>query len=248
MKVLKRVGLAALILVVIGSLGFFGWTRISRYPAMPAAAQVAAQAGHSPEGWLVFKPAQPSGTGFIFYPGALVDPAAYAPLMQPLAERGITVIIVPMPLDLALLDAGRASAVVRAYPEVQRWAIGGHSLGGAMAGQFLKDNPALAPSPIKGLVLWAARLTTSIDISALPLKVLEVYGTRDGLAPAGITEAQRLVGLPATTTLVPIVDGNHGMFGDYGPQKGDNPAPADLDAARRQIVDETAAFLENLDG
>lgn len=246
MKILKRIALVMLIVVIIGSIGFVGWAKISRYPALPEAARVAAQATHSPEGWLIFKPVQPSGTGFIFYPGGAVDPAAYAPLMQALAGRGITAIIVPMPLDLAVFDSGRASAVVRAYPEVQRWAIGGHSLGGAMAGQFLKDNPMLVPNPIKGLVLWGARLTTSIDVSKLPLKVLELYGTRDGVAPAGVTDAERLVGLPATTTLTPIIDGNHAMFGDYGPQKGDNPAPVNLDAARQQIIDATAAFLENL--
>lgn len=245
MKILKRVGLVILVVVIISVAGFVGWSRIARYPAMPAAASIAAQATHSPEGWLVFKPAQPSGTGFIFYPGGLVDAEAYAPSMQALSERGILAIIVPMPLDLAVFDSGRASAVIRAYPEVQRWAIGGHSLGGAMAGQFLKDNPTRVPNPIKGLVLWAAHLTTSIDVSKLPLKVLELYGTRDGVAGA-LTDADRLVGLPATTTLTPIADGNHAMFGDYGPQKGDNPAPADLDAAHRQIIDETAAFLESL--
>jgi len=243
---LKRAALTVLIVLVIGVSGFVGWTRISRYPALPEATRIAAQATQSAEGWLVFKPAQPSGTGFIFYPGGSVDAAAYAPLMQALAERGILTVIVPMPLDLAVLAPDRAGAVLGAFPEVQRWAIGGHSLGGAMAGQFLKNNPALVPNPIKGLVLWAARLTTSIDISQLPLQVLDLYGTQDGVVPSGLTDEQRLVGLPATTTLTPIIGGNHAMFGDYGPQKGDNPAPANLGQARQQIIDDTAAFLNGL--
>ena len=246
MKYLKRILLILLIVVVIGAAGFFGWTRLARYPATSAAAQLAAQTTHTSEGWLAFTPAQPSEVGLIFYPGALVDPAAYAPLMQGLAERGITIIVVPMPLDLAVLDTGRASDVIRAYPSIKTWAIGGHSLGGAMAGQFVKDHAALVPSPVKGLVLWASRLTTSIDVSALPIQVLEVYGTQDGLAPAGLDDAGRLVGLPSSTTLTPIQGGNHAMFGDYGPQKGDNAASIDLAEAHRQIIDATATFLLGL--
>ncbi len=46
--------------------------------------------------------------GFILYPGGLVDPRAYAPLMQAIAAEGYLAIIVSMPLDLAVLGYTRA--------------------------------------------------------------------------------------------------------------------------------------------
>jgi pimeloyl-ACP methyl ester carboxylesterase len=39
-----------------------------------------------------------------------------------------------------------------AFPEVQHWAIGGHSLGGSMAARFAFQYPGA----LQGLVLWAA--------------------------------------------------------------------------------------------
>jgi microcystin-dependent protein len=46
--------------------------------------------------------------------------------------------------------------------------------------------------------------------------------------------------------LVAIEGGNHAMFADYGPQAGDGQQTVPLPELRRQIVDETAAFLANL--
>ena len=51
-----------------------------------------------------------------------------------------------MPVDLAVFAPERA-------PEIQRWAIGGHSLGGAMAARYVHRNP----ESVGGLVVWAAR-------------------------------------------------------------------------------------------
>ena len=59
---------------------------------------------------LVFLPAEPVA-GFIFYPGGLVDHAAYAPLMHALAEEGVLCVLTDMPLHLAVLDMNAADGV-----------------------------------------------------------------------------------------------------------------------------------------
>jgi len=41
-----------------------------------------------------------------------VDPRAYAPAARALAEEGYLVVIVPMPLNLAVLAPGRAAEVM----------------------------------------------------------------------------------------------------------------------------------------
>jgi pimeloyl-ACP methyl ester carboxylesterase len=193
-----------------------------------------------PNGWLVFEPEQPAERGFIFYPGGLVDAQAYAPLAKQLADRGVLTVIVPMPLDLAILNPNEANGVLDQFPQVRQWAIGGHSLGGAMAAQFLAANPQLADR-VSGLVLWGAR--SQADLSELPVKVVSIFGTRDGIAPKDITNAMRLAGLPAGAKLVPVEGGNHSMFGDYGLQRGDNLLTIPLDQARNQIVDATMSVF-----
>ena len=247
MKIFKRASIGLALVMTLTTGGFVGWTQVAHYPASPAAAEAATTATRTEQGWLVFSAKQmnSNGTGFIFYPGALVDVAAYAPMAKALAERGITTVIVNMPLDLAVLNPDKASEVLAAFPQINRWAIGGHSLGGSMAGQFLQSHPELTLK-IRGLVLWGSRLSAGIDVSGLPIQALSIYGTRDGLAPKDLGEAGRRAGLPANAQLVPIQGGNHAMFGDYGFQKGDNLAEIPSAESQKQIVAATAEFLDSL--
>ncbi len=88
--------------------------------------------------WYVFAPATGSPTtGLILYPGGFVDPVAYAPIARNIAERGFQVVLDPMPLGLAVTNVGAADAIIAAHPEIDHWAVGGHSLGGAMASEFI---------------------------------------------------------------------------------------------------------------
>lgn len=238
MKWVKRVGLVSVVVVLLVTAGFVGWTQANRYTATPDAVMATPTARAN--GWLVFQPDQPTNQGFIFYPGGLVDPQAYAPLAQEFANQGILTVIVPMPLDLAVLNPNEANEVLAAFPEVTQWAIGGHSLGGAMAAQFLASNPQHVDK-VNSLVLWGAR--AQADISDLPINVVSIYGTLDGIAPDDINDEMRLAGLPANTQLVPIEGGNHSMFGDYGLQSGDNEMTIPLEEARSQIIDATLSVF-----
>ena len=215
--------------MVIAVIGFLAWTRIARYPAFPEAAALA-QTAQTPQGWYVFQPAQPTDTGFIFYPGGLVDPAAYAPLMKSLADQGIMSVIVPMPLDLAVFGVNRANDVLAAYPEIDHWIIGGHSLGGSMAAQYVKDNP----TNVEGLAFLAAYPAANVDLSQLPIDVASIYGTLDGVA--GDVFDESLSRLPAGTPLVVIEGGNHAQYGNYGPQAGDGVATISREEQQQQTA------------
>lgn len=227
------------LLIVLAVAGFVMWTQLNDYEALP---DQAAPVGAAPSAWRVFQPDQPTERGFIFYPGGLVDVDAYAWLGRALAKRGVFTVIVPMPLNLAILNPTEAEDVLKRYPAIKHWTIGGHSLGGTMAAQFLARHPEEA-GRVDSLVLWGSRLSAGIDIATLPVTVVSIYGTNDGVAPEDITDAQRRAGLPATATLVPIAGGNHSMFGDYGQQKGDNPLAIDLPTAREQIIRATLGAI-----
>jgi hypothetical protein len=123
--------------------------------------------------WLIFKPTTTNyTTGLIIYPGGRVDYHSYAPLAHAIVNEGYLTIIVPMPLNLAIFGANAANDVIKFYPEITSWAIGGHSLGGTMAAQFVHQNP----SKIQGLVLWAAYPASGNNLSKYDLLVTVVYG------------------------------------------------------------------------
>jgi pimeloyl-ACP methyl ester carboxylesterase len=194
------------------------------------------------EPWLVFSPKGGKPVvGLVLYPGARVDPRSYAPAAHALAAEGYLTVIVPMPLNLAFFAPERAAEVMAAFPEIDRWAVGGHSLGGAMAAGFAHENPDTA----RGLVLWASYPAATDDLSAYLTAVSSIYGTEDGLATEEDVAASRPL-LPAATAWVAIDGGNHAQFGWYGPQAGDGTATISREEQQQQIVEATEALLLRL--
>lgn len=235
----KLIGLSLVVLLLVVSVGFYAWTRLARYAAFPEAAALAAEA-RTERGWYVYEPDGGPRAGFIFYPGGLVDPQAYAPLMQRLSDGGVRAVVVPMPLDLAVFGSNRADAVIAAYPDVDTWVIGGHSLGGAMSAEYLKKNP----DAVDGIVFLAAYPAGSTDLSRMKTKALSVYGTNDRVARDDIEASMQR--LPATE-LVVIEGGNHAQFGDYGPQKGDGAATVSRDEQQRLTADAIIRLVRGLE-
>jgi hypothetical protein len=179
--------------------------------------------------------------GLIFYPGGRVDARSYAPQLHAIAAQGYLTVIAPMPLNLAIFGVNQASDVINAFPEIKHWAIGGHSLGGSMAARFVQSNP----TAVEGLVFWASY--PDIDLSALPIVVTLVSGTKDGLAtPDKIADTAHF--LPADTTYVAIDGGDHAQFGWYGPQAGDNPADISRSDQQAETVQATVGLLAKLGG
>ncbi|MBN1486577.1 MAG: alpha/beta hydrolase [Anaerolineae bacterium] len=235
------IGILAVIVVLAGS--FLIWALNPSEPAdiALAALEPSPEIEVLSEPWLIFAPkAAVPETGFIFYPGGHVDYRAYAPPARAIAEEGYLVVVVPMPLSLAFLGANQADDVMSAFPQIQDWVLGGHSLGGAMAARYVYDNPGT----VSGLVLWAAYPADNNDLAGrASLEVTSIYATRDGLATGDKIAASRPL-LPPDTMWVAIYGGNHAQFGDYGPQNRDNPATVSFTAQQKQIVEATVAVLE----
>lgn len=239
-KRLKLVGASLAALLIVASVGFYTWTRMARYPAFPEAVALADRT-QTERGWYVFEPVGDTRAGFIFYPGGLVDPAAYAPLMQRLSDGGVLAVIVPMPLDLAAFGMNRADDLIATYPDVDTWVIGGHSLGGAMAAEYLKKRA----DAVDGLVFLASYPADSTDLSAMPATALSIYGTEDGVA--GDVFEGSLQRLPADTRLEVLEGGNHAQFGHYGPQKGDGTATLSREEQQQLTTDAILGLVEALE-
>lgn len=257
-KILKITGLviAGLLILILG--GFILWAET---PARPQSAALAALQSDSAvtvldQGeYILFYPAackiqrtdaktrppidaHPT-IGFVFYPGGRVDYRAYAPALRQIAEQGYLVALVPVRLNLAFFDIDAASPVLADFPEIEKWVVGGHSLGGVAASIFAADQPQVG-----GLVYWASYpADDSLKDSGLPM--LSVYGTQDGLATGDSLAAAR-VNMPANALFVPIEGGNHAQFGDYGLQSGDNPATIPAEAQWQLAAQATVDFLKSL--
>ena len=179
-------------------------------------------------------------TGFVFVPGARVDPRAYARLLRPLAEAGYLVTVLKEPFGVALADSRHAGRAMAVHPEIGQWVVGGHSLGGVAAASFADEQPQVNGAPVAGLVLYAAYPAGRLQRA--DLDVTSISGDLDGLTtPEDVAEARDE--LPPDTSYVVIPGAVHSFFGDYGVQDGDGTPTADRAAAQAQIVEATQAVL-----
>jgi len=157
--------------------------------------------------------------------------------MHALAEEGVLCVVPKMPLRLAVLDMSAADGIAEQYPGITHWAIGGHSLGGAMAASCAAKHA----EEFDALVLLAAYSTAELPED---LSVVSIYGDADGVMNRE-KYAEYRANLPEQTAEVVIPGGNHAQFGDYGPQKGDGEAAI---SPQEQLVRTLQAVLPVLLG
>ena len=232
-------------LICLALAGFLIWaeTPLGPMPEAVAALRSDGKVVVERDEYVVFRPAEGRPrVGLIFYPGARIDPVSYAPPMRALAEQGYLAVIVPMPLNLAVFGSNRAADVIARNPQVRRWVVGGHSLGGAMAARFV----ASQPNAVLGLALWAAYPSAGDDLSKSALAVAGVSATNDGLTTTADVDRSKAL-LPKDTAFVTIDGGNHAQFGWYGPQRGDGTATISREDQQAQTVAATLNLLRRLE-
>lgn len=223
----KKILLAVLLILLLAIVGVLAWSLLDSYPADAEAAEFVqtAQNLEKRDNLYILYPEEPNGAALVFYPGAKVEETAYLPLLNQIARQGTTCILVHMPCHFALFDMDAAEAVREQFPEMERWYLAGHSMGGAMAASFASKHP----EQFDGLILLAANRYSGYPEE----KTLMIYGSLDGLA-AGMDHVEHTVEIPG---------GNHAQFGSYGKQPGD-PDAAISDAEQKAItVDAIVQFI-----
>ena len=213
--------------VVFGCTGAF-FLYVSDYYRAEGRALAVAKEEHvqrTEEGYLLSSEKN-SDTALIFYPGAKVEFNAYLPLMNGLCEAGLSCYLVEMPFHLAFFGMNIADDIIARNPDVKRWYIAGHSLGGAMASSYASAHA----ETIEGLILYGAYPNGDFPLE----RTLTVYGSLN----TSVAEK-----IDYTENVVVIEGGNHAQFGDYGEQKGDAPATISRTEQQTIAIDETIKFI-----
>ncbi|WP_214405414.1 alpha/beta hydrolase [Pseudonocardia lacus] len=226
--------------VLVAILGYAGWLRPFAAEAVAVEATASSSTVEVVDGATTWELRPRGGSGEVgvaFFPGALVDPRAYLALLRPLAERGYLVVVIKPPFGVALLTT--ADAALDAHPEIARWAVGGHSLGGVAAA----TQAASGDQRVRGVFFWASY--PNRDLSGAPLAAASVTGDRDTVINGARADEARAQ-LPPGTAFVVVPGAVHAYFGDYGPQPGDGEPAASRADAQRQIVAATEGFLAGL--
>ena len=167
-----------------------------------------------------------SDVGLIFYPGGKVEAYAYLVLLDSIRNEGVNVFLVKMPFKLAVFNINAATSILESHSNINKWYIAGHSLGGAMASQYLDKN--------------ADKFDGLIQLSAYPLNdkeehVLIMFGSKDG-----VLDLDKMKNL---NTFV-IEGGNHAYFGNYGEQEGDGVASISRASQQAITVQAISDFIK----
>jgi hypothetical protein len=233
-----RRAVGAVLLVAV--LAYAAWLRPFAAEPVAVAATASSATVEVVDGrttWELRPRGRPADVGVAFFPGALVDPRAYLAVLRPLAERGRLVVVIKPPFGVALLST--ADAALDAHPEVTRWAVGGHSLGGVAA----TTQAASGDQRVLGVFFWASY--PDRDLSRTPLAAASITGERDAVInPARAAGARTQ--LPAGTEFTVVPGAVHAFFGDYGPQDGDGTPGTSRTEAQREIVTATERFLDGV--
>ena len=200
--------------------------------------------------YIHFQPTQSQqSSAFIFLPGGMVAPEAYAPMSRAISEHGFNVFILKLPFGSAPLDSQEAEVmrqaleIIDSNTSVQNWIVGGHSRGAAIASRFA----SLHGESLDGLILIGTShpKEEASDLSNTTLSVTKIYATNDGLASTDEVEANARY-LPDDTKWVLIEGGNHSQFGYYGGQLGDNAATISREQQQELTIEAILTALRSI--
>lgn len=232
-------GVGVVVALILASA--LGWLRPfqATAPALAAMTSDADVQVSDTAGSIELAPSGPAPVvGLVFTPGGRVDARAYARLLRPVAAAGYLVAILKVPYGMAFIDPYQSGGPIARHPEIEAWAVGGHSLGGVTAALYAGRHSSVA------LLLWASYPAN--DLSGMTARASSISGTRDGLTtPADIAASKAK--LPAGTCFVKVPGAVHAFFGDYGRQRGDGSATTSRTEAQGRITSATERSLLQLD-
>jgi hypothetical protein len=224
----------------------------------------AGRARRKKDGYDIYLPpnAEKTKFGIIFFPGALVNHTAYAPIARKLSDEGILVVVMSMEPTRFIADSEicKKMALMVMYEvlsvgdvNVEEWVLSGHSGGAAIAMNLADEmKPGISKLVLCGIGCNHMGIKTLREAA---IDVLVMNGSNDAIVKHCSEEEQQEFRnvLPPTssggkgkTEYVTIDGGNHAGFGHYGPQtypRLDGERAITLDEQQNAFVQKTLEFL-----
>ena len=222
-----KFGVLALFIIVAAFIGIFFFTYYHADETALLALESDAKVTVTETDYGYFFDGKSTEDVLIFYPGARVEETAYAPLLRRIAEMGVDVCLVKMPLRFAIFGINKADDVVEMY-DYENWYIGGHSLGGAMAAKYAAKHQ----DKIKGVFLLASY---TVDTLGRNQKAALCYGDQDKVVNLKKIEDIARYAFEYSINVIP--GGNHAQFGNYGFQRSDGTATISAEEQQKQAAE-----------
>ncbi|WP_306807327.1 alpha/beta fold hydrolase [Peribacillus muralis] len=241
-KILKYGFISVIAVVLIAFGGFYIWSEQTYKPTEQLHALVNEKEWKAQDGFVTVEPDKSNGTGIILYPGAKVEPEAYAYYAKQLAAEGYTVMVADVAFHFALLDMNKAADAKKLFPQMKHWYIGGHSLGGVAAASYAYKHQ----DEVEGIIFLGSYPSNSSDFAETDMPILSLYAEYDGLSTVEKIKGTKHL-LSKETTMHEIKGGNHAQFGMYGKQKGDKEAKISASEQQREMAMTTKKWLDELE-
>lgn len=239
---MKKVKISIIVLIsIILSLlvAAYFFLKANTYQPMEQALEVLEHyAEETPYGYRIMHPN--AEANLVFYPGGLVEPESYAVLLKSISDNQVNVYLVDMPLNLAIIQPNQFDSVREIESNQLPWFIMGHSLGGTSALLHVANNL----DQVTGVVLLASYPSGSVDLASEDLPILSISASLDGVINWDAYDDSKRQ-LPEDTVYKEIAGGNHGQFGHYGFQSGDQEATLSRTEQQRQVTDFIRIFIED---
>ena len=158
--------------------------------------------------------------------------------MQKISEKGIKVYLIKMPWRLASQGYKIPKELNLFADKTKTYILSGHSQGGKMAAQFVKENPDL----IQKLILIGTTHPRDISLAESKIPIMKIYGSNDGVADER-TIFKNKSKLPVSTKFIKIEGANHGQFGYYGFQLGDDSASISREKQQEETLKNILEFI-----
>ncbi|MCD7863800.1 MAG: alpha/beta hydrolase [Lachnospiraceae bacterium] len=116
-----------------------------------------------------------SHIGFIIFSGAKTDEKAYAYVAKLLHDKGYTVVIPKQLFHLSMFGTKHGQEIMVSNPEIRKWILIGHSLGGMPVSRIASAQP----ENLYGIAFLATY--ASVDLSALEIGAIRLTADHDGI-------------------------------------------------------------------
>ncbi|MCD8019507.1 MAG: alpha/beta hydrolase [Clostridiales bacterium] len=154
-----------------------------------------------------------SNIGFIIFSGAKTDDRAYAYLAKLLHDNGHTAVIPKQLFHMSLFGTNHGLEIMASHPEIEKWILIGHSLGGMPVSRIA----AAKPDQLIGVAYLATFV--SVDLSDLDISAIRITAENDGIMNNEYMERYD-DNLPENSVSIMLEGANHQGFAAYKSSSG----------------------------